>query len=254
MLAEFVQTIQEMAQRLLRPEVLSIPGQNSHLVSLAMPDGQVKTFPLEPPTRDHKPATISTLVELAAGYRNPCIWYNRHAVILIMDTDTRRDFAKLKLELSPQVKDVCKLEQSPNWMDQKALVRFLRVNLAGCIPASLLAVVRNLKFKINESGQADIQHGKSSIGKAIQSELTGQDSIPEEVTIVLPIFLGPWSFITGNVVCALEIDTLQSRFLLTPLPGSIESVLLAAEDRIGDQVNQCIADLNLEAPVYYGQP
>jgi hypothetical protein len=137
--------------------------------------------------------------------------------------------------------------------DQKAFIKLLRIDLAGCLgPAgNLLDVVRQVKFKQHQSGEGVIQHGKASVGRAIQSELTGAGTIPEEATLDVPVFAGPLARRRYRVDCAIEVDPATEKFQLIPFPGAVEAAICAAEKEVGVDLETAVAS---EAAIYYGTP
>ena len=88
--------------------------------------------------------------------------------------------------------------------------------------------------------RADIQQGRESLGKAIMSQVTGEDAFPEEVTFDMRLFdNGPRIF--HQIHCALEIFPQEQQFAITPFPEQIRSALdgeiAAMVSEFGDYVD-----------------
>lgn len=254
MLKEFVQKIQDLAQAALRPQLLEVPGQAKDTATFALPSGELKTVTLASDPPSYKAASLKTLVALAQEanqHNDASIWYGRHAVIAILEQQYRRQRATYRLETTPQLDYLVSLEASSHWLDQKSMIRALRVNLAGCCHHSLLFAIRSVKWRTSDEGKTEVQHGKASLGRAIQSELTGSDSIPEEITLDVPLWKGLGATLY-QIHCSFEIEPSTQRFCLQPFPGQIEAALLQAEVELGDTIVALLQ--GAEVPVYHGSP
>ena len=85
----------------------------------------------------------------------------------------------------------------PAWLRQSS-----GIELKGCLPhnPTLLDTVRLVRFRIDQGGDAKIEHGKSSIGKSISSELAGAGGIPGRSSFARPRFCrGPANVRPGPV-------------------------------------------------------
>lgn len=255
MLKELFDAIQEQQKAALRPEIIPIPGQVPHITHLAMPDGTMVAVYAEPPYRDHQAFDLATLCEWAKRTEadDPFVWYSRDGVVLFLEDGNRRDKVQLELHTSQQLEKLEKIEASRPAFDQKGLINLLRIDFRDCLQmcGNLVDVIRKVKFRQAQTGEAEIQHGKSSVGRALMSELTGQGSIPETITLPLPVFKGNFPC-PATVDCALEIDSATEKFWLIPFPGEIERAYLSAEAAIALELGDRLADTGV--PIFYGQP
>jgi hypothetical protein len=63
----------------------------------------------------------------------------------------------------------------------------LRIDLQGTINrAALLTAVRNIKFRVSDSGASNIQQGNESLGRTIEAEVTGAGDIPNRLSSRAP--------------------------------------------------------------------
>jgi hypothetical protein len=134
---------------------------------------------------------------------------------------------------------------------QADFVRLLRITFAGCLgPAgNLLEIVRKIQFRVNQAGRSEVQHGKASIGKSLEAELTGAGALPEEVVFQVPIFESGFQDLE-MVGCALEVDPQTETFQLIPYPRSIEEALSVAEERLGAELTASLEGVR----VFHGVP
>lgn len=136
--------------------------------------------------------------------------------------------------------------ESKNPMDQKGLIRTLRITLARCLLSKeLISLVRNLKFKADTSGDSDLQHGRQSISRSIIKEVKGLDTIPESLLFQIKPFEN--INIVKRINVAIEIDEATETFKLTPMPGEWEKM-------IDDVLNECMGSMPERVIALRGAP
>ncbi len=271
----FLEALTKLAQKAAEPKVFNLPHEPEHRYAVRTPEGELDFREAEPEPRNHTALDLSALVEFAVDFTNthaevvkgeavPAniveLWFSRHGVTLHLDSTTRRDVVRLKLEESPQLKTLRALENARQGVTQKEFIKLLRISLPGALPESMLNAVRNLKFKLNSEGESAVAHNKVSVGKAIQAQLDGSDVIPEEATAWVPIWTGFLQELPYGVRCAVDIDPQAQTFSLIPLPGEIERVVRDAEKKLGRLLAEAVADEASDPkivdliPVLYGVP
>ncbi len=257
MLQELFEAIQEQAREAMSPKVFQAPGEPPHRYYLATPDGTTSLLSADPPPRNHQASDLETVARWASAGAGPvAVWYSRAGVVALLNDETRRDRVSLKLTLSPQMKTIMALDVKAPAYDQKAFIRLLRIDLAGCLPSpNLLQAVRTLKFSVLRGVEGEVQHGKESIGRALKAELVGANALPEDVILRLP----PWEGVVAahvEIACAVEIDPVGERPQLIPFPGQVERAVRAAEADLGSQLRELLAEVGASesVSVSYGQP
>lgn len=220
------------------------------------PDGSLVEMQSPPDPRAHKALDLSAIVEFALeNVGDSVIWYNRSAVVCLINDETRRDRVTLEMAYSPQMRLLMQLEQNPKQFTQSELVLILRTTFNGCyqdeISKSLLPAVRAVTFTKNSEGESTVDHGKASIGKKLTEKVTGAVAIPEYVTLKVPVFANAFDF-TRQIRCAVEIDVSKERFQLIPLPLEIEKAISASEASIAEDIAELIGEV--ETPIRYGSP
>lgn len=264
MLAELFDKVVEQAEEANFPKVIKPEGEPDHVYYLFTAQGVGTRHEAEPKPRNHTAGDITTLVRFVDAYTvsgdetaQAELWFSRSKVVCHIDTDTRRDKVTLPLIPSKQIQLLGALEASPKAMDQKKFLAFLRIDLANAAGAALTNAVRHLKFRSSAEGSSSVTHGKASIGKSLEAQLTGEGTIPEEVYIHVPVFAGYMGQRSFVVSCALEIDADAQLFSLIPFPGETERAIREGEAFVGDTLHGALADAGIgddRVEVLYGTP
>lgn len=264
MLSELLKAISEQAVKANGVQTVTPPVGSKLDYGIVLPDGSFEWVDADPDPRQHKVYDVPSLVAFAEQMKaakddeaGACVlWYSRTGAVLIVDDTTRRDRVTLPLSASPQLTALAALEGDGNGkLDQTALVKLLRVSLAGCWNLSQPNLAKNiskLKFKRTEDGYSEVTQGKASLGKSLLAEMSGVDPIPEEVTFAVPVFSGhPW---TATVACDLQVIADEGKFALTPLAGEIEKAVRLGESRLARDITAEMTERKLDIPLHYGTP
>lgn len=182
-------------------------------------------------------AFIRSLDELrssSAKSDDPGVVYaSQEQVVFCYSFEDRRDRATVPLIIS---KPFAWLSQPSQTMDQKTLIRTLRITFAECLPqdSSLISMLRSLRFTNNGEAAVDIQRGREALGKQILNEVRGVDTLPDEILLTVPVFENTKKVVT--IRCALEIYPDTGRFELIALPSQLHRGMQIALDDILDTV------------------
>lgn len=161
---------------------------------------------------------------------NPAIYYDLDAIVISVDDSLeshRRDHATLKLEKTPEWELVSSgAIRKPR--TQKEFLRLLRVDLQECGTDSLdklIEVCRKLSHSSRESGSREINAGRESMGRSVESEIRSEaGDIPQTVDLNVRLFEDRAISIRRTVRCQVEIDASENAFELIPLPGDLRTV------------------------------
>ncbi len=254
MLKEFVDAIAAQAVEAKGGRFLKPAQEPAHVYYLVTPDGKVERVEGAPEPRRHAAGNLQAVIDLAKNLPEPghaVVWYHRTGVVLVMDDSTRRDTVTLGLELSPQVLTLHAQEQRATAFKHADFLKLLRVNFADCLhrTGNLMESLKKVNFQAGKVVDSSVGHGKASVGRSLESQVTGTAAIPEQIDLDVPVFSTRQE--RCIVRCALEPDGATETFSLIPLPGQIEAGIRAAEERVGVILH---ADLKGVAPVYYGRP
>lgn len=215
--------------------------------------GSLNPIKIPPAIRSHRVESVSDLVAAASRWSGDnTIWIGADAVRLVIDDADRRDVVTLPLSKSPQFKTMEQLATTPQ-LDQQALIRRLRIDLPGVERRNeLLGTVRKLKFRQSTSGEEDIQHGKESLGRAIEAQVTGSGDIPETIVVRGPVYCNPGEREKSYAVgLDLEIMPADQKFRLRPLPDELDRAVRDALQGIREHLNEELPD---GTAIFFGTP
>lgn len=244
----------------MRPAIVKADHEPSHIYFMRDEEGRLVARQAEPTPRANTASSLTAIVEMMGAGSEPVIseaWYSRDGVTLFLDAKTRRDRVTLPVSISPQMKKLIELQSSQPTFSQSAFLKLLRIDLYGCLGSAgnLVEIVRRVKFKATQQAEGAVGHGSVSLGRAITAEVTGTGTIPETVTLDVPVFANAcFSNIREAVVCAVEPNAETNTFQLIPLPGEIERAVARGEGEIGEMIGAMTADAGIDCKPLYGKP
>jgi hypothetical protein len=236
-------------------EIVNPEREPNYIYLAVKPDGEYDRLEADPAPRTHLLGSFSEVipyVETKGTKDNSVIWFDRCQVVIVLNDETRRDRASLKLNLTPQVLKLIELEKSRKGLEQKPFVRLLRIDLADALPDTLLLEwVRGVRFTSQGNAAGIVRHGRESLGSDIDEQITSElgSDCPEEVALRVRIFDDPAVTAVARIRCAVEIDVPAKEFMLTPLPLELHNAIEAAVTDLGTELEA--AD---KCPVFRGRP
>jgi hypothetical protein len=249
--------IEELVINAHRVQEVKPASEPSHVYYLRMGD-ILERKEATPAVRAHKATALETVIAKAAETPHDEkveLWVSRDGITLLLNDD-RRDTVRYALGLSDQIKTLDELARKN--VSQKDLIFLLRTTFRDSLglAGDLVAILRNVKFKVEEAGGSEIQHGKSSIGKSLSAEINGTKTLPEYVTLTVPVFAQAGvQQIRMPVECALEPDAATQTFRLAALPGAIERAVGDGERKLKVILEEGLAEAKTEhVPVFIGTP
>lgn len=256
MIKDALEYLSKLAGRASEPKLLDSSHGRRHVyvIGEAIHDVQVPPRP-----RQHSVGDLADLIALAERFSaegtdgTPVVWYGPTGVVLVVDDQGHRlETATLRLAVSSVFAKVVELASRPSGVpyDHKPFLRLLRVELAGAMPSTeLYDRVKRVAFENGQTVRADVSRNKSeSLGREITSKVSGEGEVPEEVTLMVPVYSTPGETDRYALRCAVEVDPAEGRFRLVPLPDEIERVRSLAVASIGRRLAA------LPCPSYFGEP
>lgn len=254
MKADFLKALEAMAVKAGGPVTVPIPGTSSRLL-VRQANGDYEEVDGYIPSRNHKANDISAIVEFAHQFfETAAIWYSRTGVICLTDDNDREDRVSYALSYSPQLSHIQGWAAGiGNRLKQRDAILLLRTMFKNCLGRTgrFLENLRLLNFKTSSEGSSGIQHGKASVGKAIMSEVSGIEAIPESIVMDVPIFASGFK-VNLPIEIAIELDPANETIGFIPIPGDIESAIALAEAEVGARIRKELGEVKV--PVYYGTP
>lgn len=261
MIREGIQEIVKLAVEGAKPTIFRAEAEPEHIYYLTKPNGEVERVEAEPEPRSH---TVYDLLSLATmvkefapteegGGYPVAVWVSREGVTAILDDSTRRDTVTLPLKVSPQMALLGQWAGSIVWQEQTKLVQTLRIYLARFMESGVTVdLFRRLKFRVAQSGEKVVEHGRASIGKSLEAELTGTNTLPTDITVYIPAFSGPLSEVYISVRLLVEVDAQNERIALVPEAGSVEGAWGRVEEELRKRVEEVLE--GVDCSIYRGKP
>jgi hypothetical protein len=217
-------------------------------------NGQIVNLPLAAKPRDHKLLSLDDLVaminDIDGDDKLSAVFFNENAVTSVLDyNDYRLSRATFALQKSDQWQTVLGLKA---WLDHKAFIRLLRIDLRGCYNVTeLLDPIRSVKLENGSVISSDVGRQKESLGRSIVGQVLTEKAIPEEVALELPIYKSHGEDQVYVIRCSVEVDPMRTdAFRLLPMPDEIDRAQHRAMDSLRKRLVAGLPDV----PVFYGCP
>ena len=223
-------------------------------------DGTHELVERQPPDRRHTLLHISEVGQFtkhAAETWNigPSVWYDADTVTILIDDgpgDRRRHRAAVHLTHTEEFEFINSLNRE-DWLTQKQLVAMLRIHLADCLGergGETLRILRSINFGATTSGHGNVEHGRESLGRELESEIRSDlGEIPEVIPLAVRVYDDPSLPQRGAIRCALEIDAGRGVFQFIPMPADLREIQDEALDQIG-----ALLESDVDAPLFRGTP
>ncbi len=210
-------------------------------------NGDLIEVEIPPDPRQHTVQSLDDLLRFHAGCIDPVIWHNTTSCTLVCNDKTRRDSVRLPLCQSREL--LALLEYTGHAHDQKTLVRGLREGL-GVDPA-VVAQFRKLNWRSDSLGSGEVTATKDRMGKAISSEVSGVAELPEELTVMIPLYSTIGERHRYDIRLLLEYDTTNQLIRVATAPDAIDVALIAHQLDIATRLRDWLGD---DAKIYFGTP
>jgi hypothetical protein len=240
-----VEQVVKLTRETRKTEILPATLEPQGYYYLVGPDGASTKVLAQPAWHRETLQTPSELRNFIAANPggNSAVFVGPEQVVFVYDMQDRRNVAVCPLKTSPQYQ---LLLSPPQQMSQSDFIRLLRIPLHGCLTSeNLIPLLRELKFESGDIANTTIQHGRESMGRQINSAVTGVDKIPDEIGLLIPVFEN--HAYTHLIKCAVEVFSQERTFRLTPYPLQLKTAMEAALTDIADVF---VEDLD----VFHGKP
>lgn len=232
--AEAIGKIENLTNRTKKTELLIVPHEPKHVYFLVGPEGHAEKQVAEPEPLKATMATPQELLKFIIDNVSDqvgLIVYDETKAVFFPDA-TRRASATCPLKPSEPWQILSRLESSAA-LDQKALVRLLQIKFRGVLQDSdnVIAAFRNLKFSSKSDGASTVNHGKSTMGKSLQAEVSGEKDLPKELVFKVQVYENFAHAV--DVICFVDIDAENATFKLTPYPLELRNAQAETVQKIG---------------------
>lgn len=240
-------------------QVLECKQEPEGTYYLRQGDGNLVKTKADVTPRRHQVHDLATAIDIANRFKDSAsVWHCFDGVTVLIDDDLRNESARLTLKPSKQLETLTKFD-GDGWksyaMTQQELILLLRTTFAKCgASAGLLAVIRKLRFRSAVESSGDIKHTRSSVGKQVEQQVTGDTDLPETVVFDIPVYESGFH-VLAKIELAIELNLAGERFHLIPLPGQIAASRETANSAMGEVLSGSIrAEGAVHGRIYRGQP
>lgn len=183
--------------------------------------------------------------------KNPLIFYNVNQVSVLLDPNSRTDHVSMPLVVADQFTDVMNLNAD---VDQKQLIRFLRVNLHGTGAEKYVTAFKNIVW--NRAGQAkgSVSNSGESLGKSIESQVatSSEEELPEVLNLSVPVFQSQELGFRATVEIIVVVDFDSNRFNLSIAPNQKKQAFDSALEEVASVIHDSITNRSFEAEIVFG--
>lgn len=256
MLKEAIEFLTGLGMRALAPQIFGANAEPAHVYYLRQGDSVERIEAARKPAL-HEVDDMLSLCRLARRWDEQGIgesefWIGQNEITLT--ANETRDRASVALFVSPQMHAVREAEGAIVWRDQGAIVRMLRTVFGGALESeATVDLFRRLKWRSSNQGERVVEHGKSSIGRSLEAELTGAGSIPDQIVVSIPV----WNrlAIVTRVPLLVEIDASAEKIALVARPGTFTRAILQAQSELAERLAVVAADeIGERVMIYLGSP
>lgn len=178
----------------------------------------------------------------------PIIKVSGSRVLCILDPNTEEDSVQFNLTECEQFSELKALNIT---LDQKQLVRFLRVNLHGTQAENYASKFKQIVW--NRSGEAKGRVGNSdeSMGKMIESRVatSTEEDLPEVLKLSVPVFQAQELAYRASMEVIVTIDFDAHTFNLAIAPNQAKLAIDAAVNEVVAILEEATNDYEFEATV-----
>lgn len=248
MLAEAIKTLEELAKRANSLTLLPIPGDPRNLLVRNGPDLETRTLPA--PDRQHGYIGMADLIRAAKDTgisKAPELYVGDDKVVLVHDRDDRRARSSLPLVVSERFRVLQGLWPAKAF-DPVEVAKLLRYRLSGTGLEPLVILLRRVDFSANKKSHAEAQHGRESMGRAVEMAVQGADKIPEDFQVDLRVYTTPGATFKAVVRMGLFLDVRAEKIEIGPLPDELGNALIAAQAFVVAELEKALPTV----PIFQG--
>lgn len=245
-----------------RVHVFPVPGSRTKSIIATMnPDDTIQRTEVhhEPPKRSVKLLSIDQVAPFVTfcdeRYETqPTVWIDHNAVRVVCDDQPgsyREDCATCDLLFTEEWNTLLKIAAME--FGQKALVRFLRIDMAGAASEEsqeLLRVCRNMNCKVFQVSNGSVGHKGESLGRSIDAEMQSDaGEFPERIVFKVRVFDDKALQQVYPIRCDVTLNPQEGTVQLTPLSRDMQ----LAEDAEREKIEALVSS-GLEVPLFHGTP
>ena len=179
-----------------------------------------------------------------SGEARPVVFVSIDQVRVILDAETYADHIRMPIDLTKAFETLRGLDKA---FDQRALLKFLRIDLDQTGAEAVVAEFRSLQWNRADGASGTVNHADESLGRSIEETVqNGQSTIPQEFSVTVPVFqnedLADIMF-TFRIVVTLNFDSKTIQLTVPPVVcersvwSSLDAVFRRVEKELGDSAS-----------------
>ena len=206
---------------------------------------------LEVPPRDRRYAVedIETVVGLVEA--GGALFHTIDEVNLVFDLQDRRELATMRLHFAERFATVSSMARQPWRCSPQEAIKKLRFELHAANVDHVVAALRRIDFQRSSSGSSHIEHGKESLGRAVEAKVQQADAIPESFAVRVPVYSNrDLRSIQVDIQCGIYLDLAEQLVEIRVMPDEISKAIEVAQAEVGAMLAKAAGDA---VPVYHGR-
>ncbi len=198
---------------------------NRRTSALVIAGQVIKEYDRLPPPVRHECHTLESLIayvnEFATTDDSYSVFLGTAAIVAVLSNEDRIEACTLSLINSDRWDAIANLG---NAITHPQFVKLMAVTLRGSVDPGLVRSIRRIEFANSGSGTSDVQRGKDTMGKSVESVVQNIADIPETFIVNTPVYQNADLRQPYPVEMVLEIDTVNRMFVVLPAPDEISKV------------------------------
>lgn len=153
----------------------------------------------------------------------------------VIDIDSRQDQVVLELLKTKQFETLQELKHRA--FTQKALIKFLRVDLDGTGADRYVQAFRNLVWNRSGKSAGVVNHADESMGRSIEDKVaTNGEALPEELNLNVAVYVNPDIVVIARIKVVVIINFEDQQIELAVPPSEIDNAKKEARGYVRDLV------------------
>lgn len=252
MLAEFVDRIGDQERRANLIQFQTHP----HLPGKVFvgTDTGVQAHDVPPVPRAGFFHTIDDVVRCAQDLvmaPDPEVFVSNEAVVVVLNRQNRHERMTVPLYYTERWTRLAGLANTRESLTTAQAIRMLRFELPGTGTERVIQALRRIDFSRTGSGHATVEHGKETLGSAVEAAVQQADNIPETFVVTTPIWSNEGFIEQAEITCGVYLDLVAQKVEIGVLADELSRERNVAIESIKDRLEE---KLNDAVPVFSGRP
>lgn len=168
----------------------------------------------------------------------PTVWVSGDKAILFID-QAQLNRATLHLRLNSAFTDI----QRFITLEPRELLKQMTYCLNGCdVSDGFYQSLRQVKFETTSNSESKSFKGDESIAKSVRSTVTGENVLPDEITIAFSAYPSLDIETKFAILCAVIVDPAKGVISVRPYPGELDRFMNLAVQAVAEEIAKQIGN------------